>query len=395
MARKKQAVPVLTRERKGSPYRHFDFEVDGQRHTGSTKCLIEDVAGAEKVALAIRNRLLDEAAAKRVTFVPTFEDNDMTWVEAVASYLEFKGPYPSYAREEGYFAWLKPRIGDLSVKAIDDAKLTGLIAERRRKRRYDRPKLATLSNSAVNGSVTFMVQRVLLHARRNGVHLPREPYWRLHILPVAPRKREMVIDEEVLLEPIRPDIWPCIQFILETGLRKREALILKSQVHWRQGVIHVTGKGKKFHEVPITEAVAEILKKEWHKHPTHVFTYQAQVNSTHSTTKRRYVKGEYRPLIYTSLNDMFGRLCKRGGVSNLRVHDIRKTTGARIVRSTGDLKAAAKVLNHASVAMTDKHYSHITPADVRKRLLETSAETRRLKAAWVPGMEDAPTGQQA
>ncbi|MFD0935535.1 tyrosine-type recombinase/integrase [Methylobacterium sp. WL69] len=319
---------------------------------------------------------------------PDPDDIDMTWEEAVASYRDNAGDYPSYVGERPYFAWLKVRIGDLSVRAIDNAKLAELIAERRKKRRFDRPNLGRISNAAVNNSVTHMIQKVLRHAKVRGVSLRREPHYKDHLLSVAPREREMVIDEEMILEGIRPDVWPYVRFVLETGLRKRASLIEKKQVHWRQGVIHVVGKGGKFQQVEITPEVAEILKAEWHKHPTHVFTFRMTRDGRHPVTKQMRIEGECVPLSYNSITEIWRNICDRAGVTDLRIHDIRKTTGARIVRTTGDLKAASKVLNHSDISTTARHYAYITTDDIRRRLAQTAAETRRLRDAWTPGPND-------
>ena len=88
-------------------------------------------------------------------------------------------------------------------------------------------------------------------------------------------------------------------------------------------------------------------------HPDFVFTYEAQ------RTRDGRVKGERHPLTYHGAKIAWRRLRKRAGVAGFRFHDYRHDLGTKVLRLTGNIKAAQRVLNHASITTTTKyaHYS--------------------------------------
>ena len=247
--RRQDLVPEgeLTKTRKGSPYLCYDFVVDGIRYSKSTKKT--DKAAAEKVARKVWDRAHDEAAKRRIDGEAGHKD--MTWQQAVDAYLASAGNYASRLEDRRYWDWLKPRIGpDTPVSRIDNALVTALINARRNTFRFGKPERGTMAAASVNRCVINMIQKVLNHAKlAHHVHLPREPRFSKLRLHEDPRIREMAIDEELSLEGVRPDLWPLFRFMLETGLRRRAALIRWKQVLWRQGVIRVTEKGNKHREV--------------------------------------------------------------------------------------------------------------------------------------------------
>ena len=63
----------------------------------------------------------------------------------------------------------------------------------------------------------------------------------------------------------------------------------------------------------------------------------------------------------TSIRTTFESACRRAGISeDFRIHDIRHTTGSRILALTGDLKAAQDYLGHASIESTLRYAKHAT-----------------------------------
>lgn len=371
----------LTKERRGSPFLWYDFVVADRRYNESTKTA--NKARAEKIARAVRKRALAEAAARQLAG----HQADIRFGDALREMREAKSAFKSAYQSDRPHRWLLERIGaDTLISDIDDELLARLIRERRA---MLVPNGNPPSNATVNHEVTIALAAVLNFVRRR-VWMPREPAWKTHKLPTKPRRREMMIGEEMRLEDIRPDIWLYFLFMLLTGLRRKTALIRWGQVHWHEEVIHVTGKGDKPHEVLITPEVKEILLKakaqqaEHADQTDHVFTWQA-TRSYMDNRKRRYVeKGKRYPATYHGVREAWVQICSKAGVTNLNIHDLRKTCGARIVRTTGDLLAASKILNHANIRDTAVAYSHITSNDMRDRHASVAAEYRKLRAKKVP-----------
>lgn len=371
----------LTKARDGSPFLWYDFVVEGRRYNKSTKT--GNKAKAEKIARAVRKRALAEAAARLLAS----SQADIRFGDALSEMRVAKAAFKSAYQSDRPHRWLLARIGeDTLVSDIDDELLGRLIRERRA---MLVPNGGPPSNATVNHEVTVALKAILNFVRKR-VWMPREPTWKRHVLPTRPRRREMMVDEEMRLEDIRPDIWPLFEFILLTGLRRRTALIRRGQVHWREGVIHVEGKGDKHHEVLITPEVEEVLLRaeaQTKGQPNvgdHVFTWLA-TRTYDDTRNGRYIEiGKRYPVTYHGMREAWLQICEAAGITNLNIHDLRKTCGARIVRTTGDLLAASKILNHANIRDTANAYSYITSNDLRRRHAQVADEYKRLRAMSVP-----------
>jgi integrase len=75
-----------------------------------------------------------------------------------------------------------------------------------------------------------------------------------------------------------------------------------------------------------------------------------------------------RPLTYWELEGRLTRAADRAGVPpGRRIHGLRHHAGTAILRSTGSLKAAQRLLGHASIASTQR-YAHVLEDDLRQAL---------------------------
>jgi integrase len=70
-------------------------------------------------------------------------------------------------------------------------------------------------------------------------------------------------------------------------------------------------------------------------------------------------------------------------VTNVTIHDLRRTLGCRITRE-GGIALASAVLGHGDIGITSKHYAHVQKDDQRRGLEAIQASARRSKAALQP-----------
>ena len=61
------------------------------------------------------------------------------------------------------------------------------------------------------------------------------------------------------------------------------------------------------------------------------------------------------------------RACRKAGITDLRIHDLRHTAGTDLLRKTGNLKLVQKMLRHADIRSTLR-YAHADDADLRAAL---------------------------
>lgn len=108
-------------------------------------------------------------------------------------------------------------------------------------------------------------------------------------------------------------------------------------------------KSGKPRSVPLTNRVAEMLRELHLKRPEgleHVFLYQP------------FFGGEIVP--YSQPHGAWKTACKRAGVTDIVMHDLRHTFASRLVSKGVSLLAVSNLLGHASIKMTQR-YAHLAP----------------------------------
>lgn len=218
-----------------------------------------------------------------------------------------------------------------------------------------------VSNATVNRSVCEPMRAILRRAKVQGIE------WKRHFLKEAQERiREATQDEESdLMDAVRGDYAAPLRFALLSGCRRAEIVGLRwPSVDFFNRVITIKGKGEKTRVIPMTEAMYELLKGEHGKDAAHVFTYVAKMP--------RKDAGQAKPITMEGFKTEWRRARKRAGVENFRFHDLRHTTATRLVRQTGNLKLAQRLLGHSDIATTSR-YAHVTDDDLRAGMEAASA----------------------
>ena len=244
------------------------------------------------------------------------------------------------------------------LAAITDSDIAALVARRRGE---------GVTNATVNRSVCEPLRGLLKRARKTWKQDTAEIEWKQHFLKEAQeRVREATQDEEErLLASIRGDYAPALRFALLSGCRRAEIVGLRwMAVDFFNRVITIKGKGDKTRVIPMIAALYELLRGEHGKDAAHVFTYVAKMP--------RKDAGKVKPITMEGFKTEWRRARRRSGVENFRFHDTRHTTATRLVRQTGNLKMAQKLLGHSDIATTAR-YAHVTDTDLRAGMEATNA----------------------
>jgi integrase len=350
-------VSVFTK--KGSPFYHYDFRLNGQRFTGSTKVKSKREAEAfERLEKKRAAREQEARGAKQVSLLLA-DVRDRYW--------DNKGQHHSGSRNTrrlndqlvDYF----DDVGILAITDIDDAAVRALVAWRRNHKN----RLGDFISPYTVNDTTEALSQLFVFVKGEKARLPQEPKWEEHFLkePVE-RVRELVGDEESRIDDAaRDDYAPILTFAKLLGLRQKELILRWPEVNWDGREIVKLGKGGRRIRVRITDDIRALLWPLRGHHDEFVFTFEAKRNINKTVKGRAYVceKGKRYPITQSGLSTAWRRTRMAAGIEDFRFHDFRHDFGTKALRKHGNPKTVQRMMNHASLESTLR-YAHVTDQDV-------------------------------
>jgi integrase len=363
---------------KRSPYFQFDFQIDGYRFSGSTKCRNErDAQTFEDARKVEAQELVDQLNAAGSGPLQLKAACDRWWIEhgSTLSDVSIKRALDRLVEIMGPKKFLH---------AITDADVTLMIQKRRADTRRDCTVIdddgkrtilyRPITLSTVNRTIDLL-RRVMRRARDNwNVAIIREPKWRKHrFREKRGHVRELTATEEMTLDAAEDaDYAELRRFAIITGLRKRNLILLWPQIDFELGVIRVITKGGEPRVVPMTREVYQMLWRRRGDHPEYVFTFRAKRTRQCPKTKRQYVKGQRYPMTYAGVTSNKTRKWAKAGIK-ARIHDLRHTTGMRTLRRTRNLRVVQELLGHTDIKTTADFYTAAMVDDLRAAMEEATA----------------------
>lgn len=323
---------------KNSPYYHFDFQWKNRRIYGSTGCT--NKRDAQEVERRERHKVLLPSLSK-----PTI------------SLDEAAGMYSVHAENLSSWPTIKYLIADL-VAGLGAGTLLSEIGQRELQVHFAKRR-AGRSNPTVNREIEN-ARAIWRRAEKAKYDIGDMPSWsdlRLKVNEIPPRELAYT-EQDALLPAISADVRDFVIFALESGWRRSEVIGLRwsdvDQVN-RQAKTKI--KGGRTIRRPLTSKLSELIFNQPKVGPF-VFTYVCR----QSRGKRK--AGERYPLTASLVRDRFAEAKEAAGIEDFRFHDLRHTRATRIVRQTGSIAHASKVLAHTSIKTTMR-YAHVLDDDVR------------------------------
>jgi integrase len=361
---------------KRSPYYQFDFRHDGHRFHGSTKCKARKDAERFEATELEKAKALVKAMKRSRASLQIDDVADRLWNDAGQFDADPKATETNLARLIDYFGKEKP------LTDIDHAVAKKLVAWRRGHRVFRRGKrtkeeeeaLPLVTNATVNRSTTKVLQRLFTFAKAEGAVFENEPKWSELLLPEpVERVRELQDHESDAIDgAMRSDYGPFFAFVRASGMRLKECVTLRwSEVNFGTKQIVRTGKGGHRVVFPITDAIREILFPLQGQHAEFVFSYVAM----YGNKRLGIVRAQRYAVTYSGAKSAWQRLRANAGLTDFRFHDFRHDLGTKVLRETGNLRLAQKVLNHADIKSTLR-YAHVLDEDVADAV-ERVAKSRR------------------
>jgi len=327
--------------RKGSPFWHYRWHVNGAELYGSTKTKDRDVA--QRIALKARGDYLKRAKLGELDRTPVTID------EAFGRYWEDYAGRLRYAASTQYMiaTIIAGLGGDRLLHHIMDDDLARYVATRR----------STVSNSSVNREL----------AQFGAMNRRARDLWNMsfspttanrHILP-EPAARTRYLDRLAeagkLLDACAGHLRPIVVTALATGLRRNNLLGLDwSHIDLNRRTITVMVKdrrpGGKVLTIPIISSLLTVLVALDPKARGPVFLHKG------------------KPI--KSIKTAFNAACRRAGILDFRFHDLRHSAASWLVQAGTPLDVIRDILGHADMKTTLR-YAH-QQADAKRRAMEAA-----------------------
>lgn len=354
-------------KRPGSPYYHYEFQVQGARFRGSTGETTErkalkaeesrraEITGGVKAGKPRRQMTLGDASSR-------------FWLE--------KGQHEKNA--DTVFYQMENLVDGLGKNTMLSAISMSDLTNYQARRRGQKTRRGTLpANRTINAECPELIARIFRRAEElwsdeaNPLDLgPKKEWAKLKLRVPKGRVRELSGDEETrLFAALRQDFHDIVEFAIITGLRRAALMLRWSQVDLNAGTITYDRKSLADEDIgtlPISQRMRQIFLAQRGRHRTYVFTYLCK------RTRDGREKGRRYPITEEGLRTTLQRAIRKAKINDWRiVHDLRHTAASRTLRTSQNLALVQKLLGHADIASTVR-YAHVMMDDVAAALDATA-----------------------
>lgn len=338
-----------------SPYWQYDFQVRKRRFYGSTGCTAR--GKAQDFINKLRQKIIDGGDIRP----PITLDN------ACAIFWKEKGQFDKSSKTTDF------QIEKL-CSVLGTTKFLSEITQQNF-RNYVARRRAEVANASVNRDLE-VARRIWKHLRSGGYDVPGGDSpnaidWGDLMLPEPKeRVRELLPDEEKrLFEKLPRDLAAIVEFAMLSGQRRSAVIgLLRARVDLDGMRASVHTKGDVWHTFPLTERMAELIRAQpTVKDCAFVFTYECQRPSPARKDRPRRYKGQRYPFSKQGWMRQWRKALADAKIEDFRFHDLRHTRATRVVRATGNLKAAQKLLGHSNISTTAR-YAHVIEEDLRRAM---------------------------
>lgn len=252
-----------------------------------------------------------------------------------------------------------------------------------------------MSPAIINREFALM-QRGMKHARLVGIDSPQadtEPAIKWKDLKLAEPHERSGDEQRKIFEQFDDDLAAEVEFAILSDQRRGAVIGLPwENVDLGAGRACVHTKGDIWHVFPLTthdrdhHGTAEAGRLPF------VFSYKCQRPSPARKDGAPRRKGVRYPFGAEGWKRQLSAALKAAGIADFRFHDLRHTTATRTIRSSGNLKAAQKLLGHTDIATTAR-YAHVLEDDLRTIMADTELGNSYGKVSGAPDATATETAE--
>lgn len=336
----------------------YGDERDRKRAAKAAKAMAASLTEAHAATKVLRRYGFDSGDETAAPARPTLTVADW-WERYRTTYGPLKAPRTREIDARVMAHWL-PILGAMPLADVKQMHCEAGLAQRRVAHAANpgRKVAVVIKEGTVQRERRFL--RALFQRAVDNDLLTKNP-WQ-HVkgkVDVARSDRILTVEDEgrlrAVLTTARPDavgrpvrLHPrylrFVEFLLETGLRIDE--LLNTQFVDEGDYVRVVGKGSKERRVRLTTKARRALTDQ-----------QADPDRPTRTTRPWWqTEQRFRAVLKAA--------AIRANIPHLSPHDLRHTFGHRYLTRGGDIYSLSKILGHASVAVTERHYAYLRKEDV-------------------------------
>lgn len=155
-----------------------------------------------------------------------------------------------------------------------------------------------------------------------------------------------------------------VETLYGCGLRVSELINLRvSELHFREGIISVTGKGDKQRLVPLGSMAEKQIK-------TYISQIRAHITPKKGSEDILFLNNRGGKLSRQMVFIMIKDLVQKAGIKKtISPHTFRHSYATHLVQNGANLRAVQELLGHASITTTEI-YTHLNMNDLRTAILK-------------------------
>jgi integrase len=270
---------------------------------------------------------------------PTFSE----WAKSYEAAFTVQKATGTQRRDREILARAKEFFGATPIDQIARSNCESYVNWRRKSGNANPTYKATvrpLADGTITREVSFL--QAMFQAALDDDLLETNPWKKVKRERYKSRERVITPEEQLAIEaklPVR--FLRFFHFLLGTGARLDEARNVEpSDIDWKRGTVHVIGKFGKERDIPLAPEVVKVLRGQvtaegrlWHQNPQR-------------------------------LREVLARAARRAEVPPIGPHVCRHTFATRYLQRGGDIYTLSRILGHASVSVTERHYAHLVNTDI-------------------------------
>jgi integrase len=319
---------------------HYDFMIDGKRYKGSTRTV--DKKLAEHIADTIKADIL-----RKKHDLPT--NISYNFIDAYNSYIENKGLKIRERTASKHFlpVFQNMTLGKITFDTVENYQLKRKLEITSLEKNAGKRE-AEINFRSVNYEISIL-RNFFNFCIKKG-YIDKNPCSGIKKLNELSRLKTLSdADIEKLINGATNKLTrDLITFLIYTGCRKGEALNLKwDDVDLKNDVMAIKATKTKYDRyIPISKPLKELLGGiEKHQDCLYVFN-------------RNGAK-------LTDFKHSFHTACRKAGLKDLRIHDLRHVFASKMVMSDTSLYKTGILLGHRTPNMTQR-YAHLKPTELKK-----------------------------